>query len=56
MGYRSGRWDIPGLNDKTLEKNVNGSTPTILPAKSSNLPIGRMPEDQKDRLICFLVK
>lgn len=59
MGYRSGRWDIPGLNDKTLEKNVNGSTPTILPAKSSNLPIGRIarrPERQANMLPREMIK
>ncbi len=25
MGYRSGRWDIPGLNDKTVEKKCEWS-------------------------------
>ena len=53
MGYRSGRWDIPGLNDKTVEEKcewINAHNTSDRKFKPSDWKNARRPERQVNML------
>ena len=53
MGYRSGRWDIPGLNDKTVEEKcewINAHNTSDRTFKPSDWKNARRPERQVNML------
>ena len=53
MGYRSGRWDIPGLNDKTVEEKcewINAHNSSDRKFKPSDWKNARRPERQANML------
>lgn len=53
MGYRAGRWDIPGLNDKTVEEKcewINAHNTSDRKFKSSDWKNARRPERQANML------
>ena len=59
MGYRAGRWDIPGLNDKTVEEKcswINEHNSSGKKFKSSDWKNARRPERQANMLPYELIK
>ena len=53
MGYRSGRWDIPGLNGKTVEEKcewINAHNSSDRKFKLSDWKNARRPERQANML------
>lgn len=59
MGYRSGRWDIPGLNDKTVEEKcewINTHNTSDRKFKTSDWKNARRPERQANMLPREMIK
>ena len=53
MGYRAGRWDIPGLKDKTVEEKctwINTHNTSSKMFKPSDWKNARRPERQANML------